>query len=76
MPGLPHIVYSDLRRRLRRAGWIVEREGRRHIILVHPNHPGQIVPIPRHEAQIVKVCTLRRILELTGITVEDLEGLG
>jgi predicted RNA binding protein YcfA (HicA-like mRNA interferase family) len=53
---------------LARDGWFIDRQTG-HTILRHPSKPG-IVPVPRHRG-FLKPGTLRSIIRLAGLTVEE-----
>jgi len=59
--------YSELKRRLKKAGCFLLREGARHEIWINPAN-GKHTQIGRHDAEEVKQKTLRTIYkELFGI---------
>ena len=57
---------SELKRKLKKAGCFLLREGTRHEIWINPK-TGVTTEVPRHNAREVKTATARSILkELLG----------
>ena len=73
-PKLPRITAAELLRALRHDGWRPERQSGSHIILKHPTKSGYVT-VPMHASMILKLKTLKTILEQAGLTVEDLRRL-
>ncbi|MDB0602167.1 type II toxin-antitoxin system HicA family toxin [Tenacibaculum maritimum] len=58
--------YSELHRKLKKAGCYVKREGKRHPLWFSPI-TGNIFPTGRHESQEVKKGTLKDISKQSGV---------
>jgi predicted RNA binding protein YcfA (HicA-like mRNA interferase family) len=71
---LPRITVAELQRALRRAGWVLKREGANHQILTHRDRGGR-VDIPRHPSQTLKPKTLQSILDQAGLSPDELRDL-
>ena len=67
---LPRATGREIVRALGRAGFILDRQRGSHVILVNPQTRRRVT-VPVHAGQIVKVGTLRGILEDAGITPDD-----
>ncbi|MCL2604286.1 MAG: type II toxin-antitoxin system HicA family toxin [Defluviitaleaceae bacterium] len=55
---------TELERRLRRGGWIIESGGK-HNKAVHPKKPEKIIPVPR--GSNINEYTAREILKDAGL---------
>jgi predicted RNA binding protein YcfA (HicA-like mRNA interferase family) len=75
MPRQPRISGSEAVRALQRAGWQITRQRGSHVLLVHPSRVKRIVTVPIHAGRILKPKTLASILDLAGLSVDDLRGL-
>ncbi|MBM3942068.1 MAG: type II toxin-antitoxin system HicA family toxin [SAR202 cluster bacterium] len=64
------MTYGALKRRLRRLGVELVREGRSHEVWRNPRN-GLMAPIPRHRGE-VPAGTLSAILRELGLTSSDL----
>jgi predicted RNA binding protein YcfA (HicA-like mRNA interferase family) len=40
---------SELKKRIIELGWYLARHGSKHDLYGHADHPGVLIPIPRHE---------------------------
>ena len=58
---------SELKRQIMKAGWYFVRHGGKHDLYGHDDHPGVLIPIPRHESKEVPTGTAENILKQTGI---------
>lgn len=58
--------YSELHRKLKKAGCHIKRQGKRHPIWFSPI-TGQEFPTGRHESQEVSIGVLNSIRELSGV---------
>ena len=67
---LPRATGREVVRALGRAGFILDRQRGSHVILVNPQTRRRVT-VPVHAGQIVKVGTLRGILEDAGISPDD-----
>ena len=56
---------------LGRFGWEVRSGKGGHIHLVHPERPGVVPTVPFHSGRGVSPGTLRGLLRIAGITVEE-----
>lgn len=74
MTRLPRVTASEVRRKLARDGWVVDREGGSHTTFVHPTKPGH-VQVSRHMRELVKEKTLRSILQQAGLSAEAFQKL-
>jgi predicted RNA binding protein YcfA (HicA-like mRNA interferase family) len=57
--------FNELRKRLERDGWFIERTGKHHIY-AHPVKPGKI-PVGKHGNHEVPKGTLNQILKAAGL---------
>ena len=57
--------FSELRRKLERDGWYIERTAKHHIY-VHRVKPGKI-PVGKHSSEEVPKGTLNSILKAAGL---------
>ena len=67
---LPRATGREVVRALGRAGFILDRQRGSHVILVNPQTRRRVT-VPVHAGQIVKIGTLRGILEDAGISPDD-----
>lgn len=58
--------FSELYRKLGKAGWYVERT-KKHHIYVHPSRPGIKIPVGKHGADEVPKGTQESILKQAGL---------
>ncbi|MDR0815524.1 MAG: type II toxin-antitoxin system HicA family toxin [Bacteroidales bacterium] len=58
---------SELRRLLAKNGWTVIRNGARHDLFGHTDHPEIQIPVGRHGAQEIPTGTANKILKDAGI---------
>ncbi|MSQ07278.1 MAG: type II toxin-antitoxin system HicA family toxin [Dehalococcoidia bacterium] len=65
------MTYGELKRRLRRVGIALVREGGSHEVWQNPAN-GRRTQIPRHRGE-VPTGTLRSILRQLGVGLEDLQ---
>jgi mRNA interferase HicA len=59
--------FSELHRKLQKAGWYIERHGNKHDIWGHPDKPGVLIPVGRHGSQEVKKGTYESIMKAAGL---------
>jgi len=71
---LPRVTAEQVLRALRRDGWYVDRQGRRHIILAHTQRPGTVA-VPRHKGKILRLGTLEAVLRAADLSVEAFRAL-
>ena len=57
---------SELKRRVINEGWYFVRHGSKHDLYGHDDHPGILIPIPRHESKEVPTGTAENILKISG----------
>ena len=74
MPKQPKQLPSDLPQQkvlsaVKRLGFVLDREGRKHSIYKDPSDPGRLMSIPRHSR--VKRQLLQGILNGAGVTEEE-----
>jgi predicted RNA binding protein YcfA (HicA-like mRNA interferase family) len=75
MPGqLPRVTAAEMLRKLGRDGWVLARQGRRHIVLRHPRKAGEVI-VPRHMSQVLKPGTTRSILNQARLTADEFRKL-
>ena len=55
---------SELKRIITKEGWYFVRHGSKHDLYGHADHPGVLIPIPRHESREVPTGTANNILKL------------
>jgi predicted RNA binding protein YcfA (HicA-like mRNA interferase family) len=72
-PKLPRVTAAELRRALRRDGWVEIRQTGSHVVLEHPAKPGLVV-VPRHRGTL-HPGTIAAALRQAGLTAEDLINL-
>jgi len=60
------MTWSELERRIKKAGWKLDHHGSRHDAYVHPTRTG-VIQIERHWSQEVKTGLLNRILRDAGL---------
>jgi predicted RNA binding protein YcfA (HicA-like mRNA interferase family) len=70
---LPRVCCNELARALERAGF-VRRGGGRHVIFENPQ-TGRHCQVPMHGKVMVKLGTLRYILQQAGLSDDDLKRL-
>ena len=58
---------SEIKKRIRKAGWFLVRHGSKHDIYGHNEHPGVLIPIPRHESKEVPTGTAENILKIAEV---------
>lgn len=57
---------TEILKLLRKDGWYLHKNGKKHDLYKHPTKPGQI-PIPRHQSQELKKGTEQAILKDAGL---------
>ena len=67
MPPLPVVSGDDVRRVLERLGWELAGQEGSHMLMRRPQ--GGRIPVPRHRE--LKPGTLRQIIRLSGLTVDE-----
>jgi predicted RNA binding protein YcfA (HicA-like mRNA interferase family) len=67
---LPRVTGDEVVRALQRAGFISDRQRGSHVILIHPQHRTR-VSVPVHAGKIVKLGTLKGILDDAGLSPEE-----
>ena len=74
MPKLPRLTGADLVRALERAGFAITRRRGSHVQLRREDADGTVTtfPAPVHSGKMIKPGTLRGILRLARINVEQL----
>ena len=77
MAKLPRITGRELVRALEKAGFQVSRQRGSHLQLrrVEPDNSVTTFPVPVHAGKTLKVGTLRGILRLAGLDIDDLINL-
>jgi predicted RNA binding protein YcfA (HicA-like mRNA interferase family) len=73
MPPVPSIPGAQVVRALEKTGFALARVRGSHHILRHDD--GRVVSVPVHSGQDLAKGTLRNILALTGITLDELSDL-
>ena len=58
--------FSELYRKLERAGWYIDRTGK-HRIYVHKDYPGIAIPVGKHGTKEVPFGTMKSILKQAGL---------
>jgi predicted RNA binding protein YcfA (HicA-like mRNA interferase family) len=71
--ALPLVSGGAVVKALLRAGYEQDRQRGSHIILRHRNYPHRRIVVPDHKE--VAKGTLRSIIRLTGLTVEEFKAL-
>ena len=67
---LPRVTGREVVRALERAGFVFDRQRGSHVILTHPQ-TRQRVSVPVHAGRIVKLGTLKGILEDAGLSRDE-----
>lgn len=70
MPKIPGVSHRAAVRALKKAGFFVAREGRKHTVM---SDDRRIVTVPRHNP--VNAYTMAGIVEAAGLDVETFKGL-
>ncbi len=70
-PKLPVLTPKKVVRALKRAGFVEDHQSGSHLYLHHPDASTRFVPVPMH-AKDLKKRTLKNILRMAGMSVEDL----
>ena len=70
-PNPNELRHDGLIRKLRRAGWEVAREGRRHTILTNESKPRVTIAVPRHGGKGINKFTVLGIIADAGPTTEE-----
>ena len=74
MSDVPVLRVTDVIKKLRRAGFVFDRQAKgSHEIWFHPD-PHRRVVIPNHSGDIPK-STLRKIIQQAGLTIEEFKEL-
>jgi predicted RNA binding protein YcfA (HicA-like mRNA interferase family) len=74
MSDVPALRVTDVIKKLRRAGFVFDRQAKgSHEIWMHPDTHRRVV-IPNHPGDIPK-STLRKIIQQSGFTVDDFKEL-
>jgi len=61
------ITWSELERKLKKAGWKKSDDGGKRAYMFHPSNPKDKIPFGRHPAQEVKTGTADKILKDAGL---------
>jgi predicted RNA binding protein YcfA (HicA-like mRNA interferase family) len=69
-PALPAVPGIKVVKALERAGFKVTRVSGSHHVMRHPD--GRTVPVPVHPGRDMPKGTLRNILAITGMDIEEL----
>ena len=69
---LPRVTGREVVRALERAGFVFDRQRGSHVILLH-SQTRQRVSIPVHAGRIVKLGTLKGILEDAGLSRDEFD---
>lgn len=70
MTRLPRITAVDLVRVLKRLGFIEARQTGSHLVLTRERTRTRVV-VPMHSGRILKLGTLKAILDEGGVTVDE-----
>jgi len=60
------MTFSEIKRRLIKAGWQVKNQKGSHVHMIHPSKPGKIT-IPRHGNKDLKPGTVKAIWKHAGL---------
>ncbi len=71
MPDLPVVSGREARRVFEKRGWIFRRQVGSHMILTRP---GNIVSLSVPDHRELSPGTLRKLIRLAGLTVEEFVG--
>ena len=75
MTKLPAVNGAEVIRALERAGFVVVRVSGSHHRLVHRDDASKTTTVPVHGSKALKKGTLRNIINQSGMTVEEFDGL-
>jgi len=70
-PKLPRLTAKELVKVLKKHGFYEYHQTGSHLILKHPSNNSR-VSVPMHSGKILKLGTLKSILEQAGISIEDI----
>ena len=70
-PKLPRITAKQLVSALKRLGFYEHTQRGNHLTLKHPEKSGRVV-IPMHSGEIIKLGTLKHILQQADISIKEL----
>lgn len=74
MPKLPRGVSGERAvKAFVRAGFVINHQTGSHVILYHSNDPLKMLSVPQHRT--LKPGTLRHLIRIAGMTVEEFTGL-
>ncbi|MCL4467167.1 MAG: type II toxin-antitoxin system HicA family toxin [Chloroflexi bacterium] len=73
-PRLPRVTATELLRALQRAGWYRDHQTGSHVFLRHEARPGTL-NVPFHAGRVIKPAILERILEVAGLSADELRRL-
>jgi predicted RNA binding protein YcfA (HicA-like mRNA interferase family) len=68
--GLHNLKPDKVIKAFERAGWYVKRQTGSHVVLTKENYPP-ILSIPVHKGKPIKHGLLCRLIEISGLTVEE-----
>lgn len=71
---LPRVTGREVVRALERAGFVFDRQRGSHVILIRPQ-TRQRASVPVHAGRIVKLGTLKGILEDAGLSQDEFSQL-
>lgn len=71
--AVPAVPGTEVVKALKRAGFVVKRVSGSHHVMRHPD--GRSVSVPVHPGRDMPKGTLRNILAIIGISVEELRDL-
>lgn len=74
MPRIPRVTGMEVYRALLRDGWYEVHQEGDHVQMRHPTKPGRVTAIKKR-GTILKIKTLRSILDAAGLTDDDLRRL-
>ena len=57
---------SEIKKKIKKAGWYFVRHGSEHDLYGHGDHPGVLIAIPRHDSKEVPTGTANNILKMAG----------
>ena len=57
---------SEIKKKVKKVGWYLVRHGSSHDLYGHDDHPGVLLPIPRHDSKEVPPGTAANILKVSG----------
>ncbi len=72
MPPLPRLSATELKAKLLRMDFVIDRQKGSHLVLRHQDDPSRFAVVAMHSEGIVPPGTLKAILTTARVTAEEL----